>query len=226
MESSKSLEQLLIDVRSSYRLLYQFQKRILDIVDYSNKFYGRQFHGGWSKFSNATPKAKKVSLGMWSWDWLNLYLYNFTSDYLTVDKNEYHFSIFLVSDTGYFVTMNQELLKDQEATQRKGKFNHSQKTEVEKFANVEISESKLIFVAGKNLWEYHEVFSDNFNNPELILEPQGKYENENGKMIFKSYNISQFLNEAAIKQNLNDFKKYCDMENVMVSNPLTDEKSL
>ncbi|QJP34346.1 hypothetical protein F0365_08015 [Nonlabens sp. Ci31] len=225
MDSSNNLEQILKDVRSSYRLLYQFQKRILDIVDYSNKFYGRQCHAGWSKFSNATPKAKKVTLGLWSWDWLNLYMYNFTSDYLSISEDQYNFSIFLVSDTGYFLTNRQELFNEKETSQRKGKSNHTTKTDIENFASVELSESKLIFIAGKNLWECEEVFNDNFNNPKLVLEAHGKYEKGEGKMIFKSYNISQFENEKATKKNLNDFKDYCDHEGVILRNPLIDDRT-
>lgn len=219
MESTNNLTQLLQDVRSSYRLLYQYQKRILDIVDFSNKYYGRQFLAGWPKFSNATPKAKKVNLGFLSWDWLNLYMYNFTSDFFTINEDQYHFTILLVSDTGYFNTHQEELLSEKELNQRKGRSNRTQKADVENFASTESSESKLIFIAGKNLWECEGVFSDDFKNPKLALGTSGKHKNEMGKMIFKAYNISQFENKEATKINLDDFKKYCDNEGVIVTNP-------
>lgn len=220
MESTNNLTQLLQDVRSSYRLLYQYQKRILDIVDFSNKYYGRKFHAGWSKFSNATPKAKKVALDLWSWDWLNLYMYNFTSDYFTENEDKYHFAILLVSDTGYFNTQQKELVNDSELNQRKGRSNRTQKIDVENFASTEESESKLIFIAGKNLWECEDIFKDNFNDPQLLLEASGKYEKNDGKMIFKAYNITQFQNKEATKINLDDFKKYCESEDVIISRQL------
>lgn len=220
MESNNNLEEILKDVRSSYRLLYEFQRRILDIVDYSMKFYGRQFHAGYPKYSNETPKKTKVKLSFWSWDWLNMYLYNFTSNFLTINENEYHFSIFLVSDTGYFTAKQQEDRNEKVLSQRKGKNNLIDKTDIEKFESVEKSESKLIFIVGKNLWVLEDVFDDNFNNPKLITEKQGKYEKGDGKMIFKSYGISSFKNEEATIKNLIDFKKYCHDENVVIENPI------
>jgi hypothetical protein len=91
----EDFENMIINVRSSFRLLYSFNRRILDLMKYIGKKFNIPYCGGWSKFSASSPKDGKGSLNNWGWDWLNLYLYEFH-----FCKENISFSIILQSDTG------------------------------------------------------------------------------------------------------------------------------
>ncbi|MDC7218749.1 MAG: hypothetical protein PQJ59_02350 [Spirochaetales bacterium] len=66
----KELNKALLEVRKAYRIIYEYQKRVLDLVKYISKSLGYQYAGGWSKFSSPSPKNGKGSLDNWAWDWL------------------------------------------------------------------------------------------------------------------------------------------------------------
>jgi hypothetical protein len=73
-------ENMIINVRSSFRLLYFFNRKVLDLMKYIGRKFNLRYIGGWSKFSDSYPKDGKGSLENWAWDWLNLYLYEFHFD--------------------------------------------------------------------------------------------------------------------------------------------------
>ena len=73
----QNIKDTLQEARKAYRFLYDYQKRILDLVSYIGGKYGFRYRGGYSKFSNSSPRDGKGNLGNWAWDWLNLYFYEF-----------------------------------------------------------------------------------------------------------------------------------------------------
>jgi hypothetical protein len=70
-------ENALIDVRKAYRLLYLYQRRVMDLVQFIGDSLTFRYAGGWSWFSDNTPKGGKGSLENWAWDWINMYFYEF-----------------------------------------------------------------------------------------------------------------------------------------------------
>ena len=96
------IQQVLLDVRKSYRFLYQYQKRILDLISFIGGKYNRQYSGGLAKFSSPAPRNGGGNLGCWAWDWLNMYFYEFYFGTEKQENDNITFSVFLVNDTGYF----------------------------------------------------------------------------------------------------------------------------
>ncbi len=101
-------KELLIEVRKSYRLLYQYQKRILDLVDYIGKKYGLNYNGGYPKFSGVTPRNGSGNLNLWAWDWLNMYYYEFHFSHKKSGNDTLFFSVFLLNDNGFFKNNNEK----------------------------------------------------------------------------------------------------------------------
>jgi hypothetical protein len=192
MQTDNTIQQTLLDVRKSYRFLYQYQKRILDLISFIGGKYNRQYSGGWPKFSNPAPRNGGGSLDCWAWDWLNMYFYEFNFRWEKQENDIIYFSVFLVNDTGYFHANNEN--------------NSIKGTNISKFTDVEKSESKLIFVVGKNLWDG---WGYNWDEPGFILEKEGEKIKDNGIMIFKHYDLENFETEDKANDCLKDFESYC-----------------
>lgn len=193
----QNIKNTLLEARKAYRFLYDYQKRVLDLVSYIGGKYGFRYRGGYSKFSNSAPKDGKGYLGNWAWDWLNLYFYEFNFESKVLNHNTIHFAIFILNDSGYFDARNE-----------KG----ANKLNTSSFKSVEDSESKLIFVAGKNMWSG---WGNDWDEPEFLAELYGnKKENENNLMVFKHYPLEDFENEEKAMSCIKDFEQYCTRNNI------------
>ena len=73
----KEVESAFTEVRKAYRLLADYQRKVLDLVDFIGSSFGRTYSGGYPKYGNPSPRNGRGSLDYWSWDWLNLYFYEF-----------------------------------------------------------------------------------------------------------------------------------------------------
>ena len=51
---NNNLEQSLVEVRKSYRILFDYQSRILDLISYISGKTEFNYAGGYSKFSSVT----------------------------------------------------------------------------------------------------------------------------------------------------------------------------
>jgi hypothetical protein len=86
------------------------------------------------------------------------------------------------------------------------------KTSISKFSDIDESESELIFVVGKNLWEG---WGYNWDEPEFTLEKIGKKrKDENKIMIFKHYSLDLFEDEYKALKQLKDFEMMCSENNI------------
>lgn len=185
--SNKQIDSVFLQVRQAYRLLYTYQKCVLDIMQFIGDQTSRRYAGGWSKFSASSPKDGKGTLDeTWAWDWLNMYCYEFWFGEEIIAENKINFSIWLVSDTGFYDTGSQDEL------------------DIEKFNSAEKSSTKLVFVAGKNTW--HGLF-ETFSS--ILKTDTEKYINtdEKGILLAKSFNLTSFtdydLSRACLKQFIN-----------------------
>jgi hypothetical protein len=184
------LKKSLIEVRKAYRLLYDYQKKVLDLVKFIGSEFGRSYNGGYSKYCGVTPRNGKGSLDQWAWDWLNMYYYEFSFHDV---KNKDYFSIVLISDTGFYEAKNENS-------------NFDNKLEIENYKKAENSKTKLAFVYGDKIWEF-----DSWEDPEFILKSQGilNKEDKTEKMIFKSYNLEEFSDKEKAFKNLRNFSDFC-----------------
>lgn len=122
-----NIETALLDVRKAYRLLHDYQRAALDAAKYIGAQLGLTYAGGYSRFSEPAPKQGKGHLDNWSWDWLNLMFYEFQFEDRTGEN--VHLSMWLFSDTGYFLEEGPE----------------GDKKPVSSFAPVEMSGTKVGF---------------------------------------------------------------------------------
>lgn len=207
-ELTSDVSQILVDVRKSYRLLYQFQKRMLDLMSFIGGAYGLSYNGGYPKYSKHSPGKGKGYLSNWAWDWLNMYMYEFSYKSKKVNNDKLRLSVLLVPDTGYFLTKkNNDKIK---------------RLEIDKFVDAEHSESKIFFVLGKNMWKIP--FNRGWGSLDLILKSEYIFKIEEDKsMLFKSYNIEEFVNKDSAEKCIKDFSCYCKKNGVefkVIENPL------
>ncbi|MBN2836313.1 MAG: hypothetical protein JXR48_15250 [Candidatus Delongbacteria bacterium] len=184
MSSNKEHEEVLADVRKAYRLLYQFQRKVLDLMTYISDYYSLIYKGGTSWYSSSSPKDGKGNLSDWAWDWLNFYLYEFHFGELHNGKHK--FSIVLQSDSGAWI-------------------NDAEERDVQKFANADISKTRLFFITGsKDEWNIKDMI-DTFADAKEEVQSEKDINN----MLGKSYNLVDFFDEDSVKANLDDFATFC-----------------
>jgi len=161
----------------------------MDTVQFISDQTAFSFHGGWSWFSGAMPKHKSVNLAHWAWDWLNMYLYDFHLGSRTVADVKYHLSVVLQSDTGFF---------DSKTSDRRN---------LEAFAPVEESETRMILCLGVDHWDPTSLL-----NEKALRKCETEFfkpHKEKGFMLAKAYSMTAFMNEEKILETLEDFKTYC-----------------
>lgn len=189
-----NVNDILLNVRKAYRLLFEYQKRILDLMSFIGGSFGFSYNGGYPKFSGSSPKNGKGKLNNWSWDWLNMYYYEFNFVSKKIGDNTIAFAVVLINDTGYYQSNNNKPIH---------------KTNVSAFDRVENSQSKLILVAGKDTWQVQEWFTSDF-----IFKESGIKGDNDKIMIFKSYSIQDFETEAKALNCLKEFQNMCQTNNI------------
>ena len=191
-------QDILTEVRKAYRLLFDYQTKLLALVKYIGGKYGYNYNGGYPKFSNNQPRQGRGNLDDWAWDWLNLYFHEFNFGSKKIDNNtKIYFSVFILNDDGYF----QACQKEQRNVGR---------VSPNKFEKPENSNSKLIFVVGLNSWSGKAYFAENnWFNQRFTLEEKGIHEDESGKMFYKTYPLENFFEENNAIVQLADFEREC-----------------
>lgn len=187
--SVDQFESALIDVRKAYRLLYLYQGRILDLMKFIGDNLIFRYSGGWSWFSQNAPRQGSGRLENWAWDWLNMYFYEFNFSNKLIEGSKISFSIFLLSDTGFYDTTN------------------AHKLDLNAFASAEVATTKLIFLVGKNSWhkDYENEFALTFKK-----ESTGFIKNsENRVLIAKPFALSRFINSDETRKCLLEFVSLC-----------------
>ncbi len=201
------LNEIFTDVRDSYRLIYKFQKRILDLVGYCGNYYKFAYSGGWSWYSNQSPRQGKGGLGNWSWDWLNMYLYDFHFEDKMIEKENIMLSIVIQSDTGYF---DSKLIEN----------NNLDKLGIDLFSKASKSETRLIFIASKKGWNMDKLFlKDSTKIKEYKLSQdynEWKIINLDFHIVAKAYNLINFLNQKKTDEFLEDFTSFCDLNEIKI----------
>jgi hypothetical protein len=182
------LEIALTDVRKAYRLLYSYQRRVMDTVKFIADTLSKSVNSGWAIYSSNSPRnGSKLNLDSWAWDWLNMYMYEFYFGETLIGENKINFGIILQSDTGAYDSEKVKI-----------------GTEIELFASPEESQTRVIFQLGKNRWKadgYHDsdFFSSKASNVLKEVEDDGRF------FIAKSYPLSDVMDEDGIFLTLKDF---------------------
>lgn len=193
--SKPDFEEVLTDVRSAYRLVYLYQRKVLDVVRIIGNKLQFSYHRGYPKFSDPSITRGKEGLDDWAWDWLNLYLYEFNFETKELDKHKIDFSVVLQSDSGAYLS-------------------GAEATDIEKFESPGRSSSRLFFITGKNYWEDVDgIIEELAKNSECVEEIRMK---RNAGMLFKSYDLKEFMNEEKIDRSVEAFINLCTKNNIPI----------
>jgi hypothetical protein len=198
MIDMEKFDKMILNVRDSFRLLYQFNRRILDLMRYIEKKYNIPYKGGRPHFSDPSPRGGKGKLDNWAWDWLNLYFYEFF-----FEKKKIKLSILLQSDTGMWDADVEPL-------------------DVDKFENTENAKTKLIFVFSNcDYWDMEKVFeNENFKGNYIETFEIKKNKKTIYSMIF---NINEFKDKSSTDKSLHKFIQYLKKNEILDIN-IVDRK--
>lgn len=181
------LSQAIANVRKAYRLLHDYQKRILDTVNFIGSNLNFEFQSGWAWFSKDQGNKNNKSLNRSGWDWLNMYEYEFFFGDQNVNGIEFRFSILHQADTGYYDGLN------------------SKKDSPLKFPEANESISRLIFMVGRNnYWDPRNVLSEKLRGKNL-----DEFSDENQNLFGKAYEMKCFINEDSTRKTIANFVQFC-----------------
>lgn len=196
--NSLDFEKALIDVRKAYRLLFLYQKRVMELVQFLGDSLSFSYGGGYSWFSENTPRSGKGSLDNYPWDWLNMYYYEFNFTTKEVSGNKFKFSILLQSDTGYYDSDSDNAL------------------DIKSFLPVEESQTRLIFLIGKNCWhpDYSSDFEDDAFFHKKLFTEYVKVDNDKS-LLSKSFFLKDFGNLESSQKSLSTWIEFCKNNGVL-----------
>lgn len=239
--TTENLSNALLDVRRAHRILYAYQRRMLDLAHFiQSKLDMREFRG-FKHFSNPIHGRRKghsrlkIWHNMWAWDYLYSYLFEY---YLgkkeTGDKrHDYKLSLIQYSDTGYF---DKEEEEEEEATRAETKKTfkpeEDPRLELEKFKPEEESGSKLLFFLEYNPKGSEWAWKDGPYLRRIILDKEvGSKKHTKtfrdtatgGKQILYSFPLERFINMEATLEVLREFRSYCKEQGIHVFDDLTLE---
>lgn len=190
-------EEVLVDVRRAYRLLYLYQDRILNTVRFIGERLGFDYEGGYPWFSCNTPREGKGDLENWAWDWLNMYYYEFRFREKYIQEQPIRFSVMVQSDTGFYDGAGAE------------------GTEVHAFTPVADAQSRLRLLVGRGAWTHD--FEEAFNVTNQAAHTtlfQGRKPDGSGLFLAKSYLLTDFLDESTTRQALANFVLLCQQNGI------------
>jgi hypothetical protein len=128
------------DVRNAYRLLYAYQRRLLDTAQRIAQLLGRTILGGYPLFSDETYRdGFSLKVGRSAWDWLPMYDYEFYFNDIEREGN-IKFAIAFQTDTGWY---------DTDDTNQ----GNVSRTAPDQFPDTAACQSYIYFYAGRNRWK-------------------------------------------------------------------------
>lgn len=191
MENSNK-EVVFEDVRKSYRFLYLYQRRVMDLIAFMSSHWNFIFEKGEPVFCSPPPLKKiNPSSGNWVWDFLTFYNFNFV--YREKKIGEYKgvkLMLNIVSDTGFYDTEN------------------NNKLSISDFKETKKSKTQLhIILKTKNLnWDIYK--NKQYSVNEINTDFYHK-NTENQIIIGRKIDLSSLMNETDVLKELNKFEEYC-----------------
>jgi hypothetical protein len=207
------IDNLLCDVRKSFRILALFTERICALVTHIEAKLGVTYQGDRQLWGNGPLSQDKKNVDNKDiWDWLPLYCHAFS---YAGSNPAITLTVILQCDTGYWdVFSSREHFWD-------GVDGNGSDPEIKNYADVKKSKSRLIFSIckksdvdlanlfdGENENEMNWVSSNNPNMSgefELPLSAKSKK-----KAFFKVFDLTEFKNQEDTNKALNNFVQYAN----------------
>ncbi len=208
---SKEIDNIFVDVRNAFRLLNNYQERVINIVSYIREqtpftdMWGSKWFSNEIRKRNDSPDTDYAKLriykDMWGWDFLYGYFLEYYFGQERIDKKNVEMSIFQISDDGYFIS-NQE---------------RRQKNNTSSFEASELSHSYLILNVAIYTTKYTELWLKDLSNPndeyvdflmKFLSSSSEKIITKNKKgevAIVKKYVMQRFATQDGADTVIRDF---------------------
>ena len=201
IENKDELKEAMVDVRRAFRLLKEYQQRVLSIAGYIKDKYGMPLLGGNRHFCDSLKNRNScysninITHDMWAWDFLYGYEFEYFFGVKEKGENKFGLTMLQASDTGFYLNENQD------------------KNNIETFGSVEGSETLLVLifqkdVGEKSFWNGNENILDRagllYRKDKNILNPDDP-ECENLKMLAMSFPMERFLDRDSTDSVLKEF---------------------
>jgi hypothetical protein len=210
MNTKKDIHQLMEDVRKAHRIIYQFQDRMLQLMNRIANDYGLNHPVGRKRFSNPIgstrrgndyPEANLRVHDKWVWDML--YTYEFEYYFGKISRNNLNgcLTVFQISDNGYYLADGHRL--------EEGEGGHLSKRAVNDFWSTDQSDSYLIFVFESFPQQGHRIFLKHpknsivrlyGGNEDVIIEHNGE-----NTIVAKRFSIEDFFSRGSVGELLEEF---------------------
>lgn len=201
--NGKNMEDKMIDVRSAFRQLYQYQRSVIGIVNYIRehtsftRMYGRKRFSQPIHNVQGSPMKSYANLnvfgGMWAWDFLYGYVFEYNFGKREIDGKKICMSVIQVSDDGSYCSQSP----------------HPSRTQLSTYESIESSHSYLVFVVGTILWPKT---NNNIDSEQLLKDfirgekDETILKNEKGDLsVIKRYPMERFINQAETDKVMTDF---------------------
>lgn len=210
--AKEKLETAFLDVRKAYRLLFHYQKRVLNLIDFISKELGFEYKGGYPIHMDPSPNRGGGDLYISPWNWLNMYAYQFRMKSQKIGRKTISLAIYLQSDSGAPYKT------------------HYSMDELDKYDNIEQSRTRLHFLlTDKELKnDDYDLILDDGDIPHdgdsyKLLEHNGGY------LFIKAFNLSEFINEEnslnILIELAKEFKLKTDVELKVLKNRWNDQNN-
>ena len=235
--NTQKLTNALQDVRRAHRILYAYQRRMLDLVHFiQSKLDMREFRG-FKHFSNPIHGRRKghsrlkIWHDMWAWDYLYSYLFEYYLGEKEADDKQHNYKLSLIqySDTGYFDKEEEEEATRAE-TKKRFKPEEDPRLELEKFKPEKESSSKLLFFLEYKPKDRNWEWGDGTSLEGIVLDKEvGRKEHTKtfrdtttgGMQILCSFPLERFINMEATLKVLREFRSFCQEQGIYVFDNLT-----
>ncbi|MEN9612511.1 MAG: hypothetical protein RLZZ628_3325 [Bacteroidota bacterium] len=194
----KELEDIFLDVRKAYRLLFLYQQRVLSSIKYIKQKLKLNKPSG-SAYASFPIRQGKGELDNWAWDWLAMYHYEFY--FGAVQNTSTHLAIWIISDSGLFEKHNISNGFD------------GRVLEIKNYAAPEESDTLVVFYASsdKTKLRYNQVSdfkTKNFRKNSVYV-PYLQTNSAGEKFLSMSFPMSEFIDEEGILKIVKTFVEKC-----------------
>jgi hypothetical protein len=195
----QDLEEILLDVRKAYRLLFLYQERVLSSMKYIKQVLKLNEPKGHACTSYPI-KQDTYMLSNWAWDWLAMYNYEFSFN--VIPNTSTNLSIVVVSDSGLFEKNEIHNGVD------------SKVLDINSYAIPKESDTLVVFFVSTNketLWYDKSLVSLDFKTKSFRKGSKSYFKtNDAGDKFFSmSFSMSEFIDKAGIEDIVDKFVAGC-----------------
>ena len=214
--NTQKLTNALQDVRRAHRILYAYQRRMLDLAHFIKCQLKMPDFRGFKHFSRPISKNSgylTIRHDMWAWDYLYSYLFEYYLGEKEADDKQHNYKLSLIqySDTGYF---------DKDGQRR---------CRISEFGSEDESGSKLLFFLEYKPKDSKWVWKDGSYMERIVLDKEfGSKKHTKTfrstatgvKQILYSFPLERFINMEATLEVLREFRSYCKEQGIHVFDDL------